>query len=116
VSIWSTLEGHAKLGDVISHLESLPADMVVEHGFGDPHSYRGYYEDLSFEPIDNTTVGEMLAHARSAVGKTFTGYKGGDYVMDLDTDCWLAECGSTGIPIVLPGEFAVYELPRGEEP
>lgn len=35
----------------------------------------------------------MLEHAKSALGATFTGYKGGEYTMNEYTDCWIAEYG-----------------------
>lgn len=74
-----------KLKDLIELLEKFPADMHVAEGFGNPHSWRGVYAELAFEPVDNTTVGEMLREARSAVGETYTGWKGGDFVMTLET-------------------------------
>lgn len=84
------------LGEIIDTLAILPADMVFPHGFAHPHSYRGYYDELAFEPATNTRAGDMLADAQAALGKTFTGYKGGDYEMQSWTDCWLAEYGDTG--------------------
>ncbi len=95
--------GNATLGEIIAHLEKLPRDRILERGFRRPHSYRGYYEDLAFEPIQFIGVGFMLDEARSALGKTFEGYKGGQYKMHEGTDCWLAEWGCTGVPIMLPG-------------
>lgn len=103
--------GNVTLGDLIRYLESLPPDQPVEHGFSHPHSYRGYYEDLAFSPVEQTTVGAMLQAAKSALGRTFHGYKGGEYTMGEHTDCWLSEHGSTGVPIVLPGSVTVYVLP-----
>ena len=81
------------LGELIQELKKEPADKLVRCGFGKPHSYRGYYEDLAFEPCENTTAWEMLAYAESALGKTFGGYKGGDYVMTASTDVWISEYG-----------------------
>jgi hypothetical protein len=109
--------GNATLGEIIAHLETLPLDMVAEDGFGNPHSYRGHYEDLAFEPAAGVTVGSMLAAARGALGRTFSGYKGGDYVMRSFARCWLAPYGACGIPIVLPeGEPPVYVLPAPPSP
>lgn len=84
------------LQSLIEALERAPADRVVPFGFGRPHSYRGFYDELAFEPKENVTVGEMLADAKSAVGRTFQGYKGGDYTMDGWTHVWLAEYGCSG--------------------
>lgn len=84
------------LAELIAELEKAPQDLVVSHGFGEPHSYRGYYEDVAFRPKQDVTVAEMLAHAKSALGKTFHGYKGGEYTMTSWSDCWIAEYGNTG--------------------
>ena len=84
-----------KLGEVIAELEKHDPAKVVAHGFGDPDSYRGWYERVAFEPVGPTTVGEMLTHARSAVGATFEGWKGGRYTMDVDTVVHIAERGET---------------------
>jgi hypothetical protein len=47
----------------------------------------------------NVTVGDVLAAARSAVGKTFEGWKGGDYTMDASSPVHLVQeegcCGET---------------------
>lgn len=83
------------LGLVIERLEKADPNKRVKRGFGQPMSYRGSYDELAFEPVKNTTVGEMLVHARSALGKTFEGYKGGDYTMSEYTPCWIAEYGCT---------------------
>lgn len=100
------------LGALIEWLKDLPQDMVVRDGFHNPHSYRGYYEDLAFEPKENVTVAEMLASAESALGETFKGYKGGDFKMTASTDCWLAEYGSCGAPMCSPeSDTPPYFLP-----
>ncbi len=39
---------------------------------------------------------QMLDCAKSSLGQTFRGYKGGDYTMSAHTDVWLAFYGSTG--------------------
>jgi len=84
------------LKDLITALEAADPNQTVRHGFTNPHSYRGTYMDLAFEPAANVTVAAMLADARSALGATYQGYKGGDFTMDAYTDCWLTEEGSTG--------------------
>jgi hypothetical protein len=86
------------LGELIAELERMPQDLVVD-GFSNPHSYRGFYDDLAFEPASGVTIGAMLRDCRSALGATFQGHKGGDYEMGEYTICWLAEHGSYGDPI-----------------
>ena len=92
------------LEDIIDTLEKENPDKVVKLGFGDPHSYRGDYSQLAFEPVENTTIGEMLSACKEARGSTYTGYKGGDYTMTGYTDCYIAkwgECGEEIGPILL---------------
>lgn len=91
--------GHLDLGDVIAALEAQDPAKVLPVGFYGPHSYRGYYDELAFEVCANVTVGDMLAAARSAVGRTFEGWKGGDYTMDTSSLVHLVQeegcCGET---------------------
>lgn len=81
------------LKELIEKLEQYPRNQKVARGFNSPHSYRGYYEDLAFEPCDNTTVGAMLDCAKKALGNTYTGYKGGEFTMHEYTRCWLSSYG-----------------------
>ncbi|MET9480956.1 hypothetical protein [Streptomyces sp. NPDC006638] len=78
------------LDELIRALEAEDPARILRRGFCNPHSYRGYYRELAFEPTPNVTVGEMLADAVSARGETFEGWKGGDFTMDGGTDCWLS--------------------------
>ena len=84
------------LGELIVELEHHDPGKVVPLGFDHPHSYRGFYNELAFEPKWNTTVGQMLQAAKSALGATFTGWKGGEYTMEEYTDCHISVEGSTG--------------------
>lgn len=85
------------LGELIEILESCNLSKTVE-GFGSPHSYRGYYDELAFEPM-TTTIRAMLEAAKSAVDEVYRGYKGGSFEMNNDTDIHLAYEGCTGEPI-----------------
>lgn len=100
---------HMVLRNVIGALKELHPDFKPEQGFADPHSYRGDYACLSFQPSSCHTIGEMLAAAEFAVQKTFRGYKGGDFHMDLDTPCYVAPYGSTGEPLT-PSFFRALHL------
>jgi len=83
-----------ELKSLIKVLEKLPQDLVVPKGFSNPHSWRGIYAELAFEPTENTKVADMLADAKSAIGATYEGYKGGDFTMDEDTRVHFAYYGS----------------------
>lgn len=90
------------LGELIETLEGADPDLVVPWGFTNPHSYRGYYEQLAFSPASNVTIGAMLADAKSALNATFQGWKGGDYTMHKHTDCWIAIEGQSDGELIGP--------------
>jgi len=92
------------LGELIKTLEAADPNLWVREGFCNPHSYRGDYMELAFEPAQNVRVGDMLGDAREALGSTYEGWKGGNYTMDEYSDCWLAnegDCGETLGPTLL---------------
>ena len=89
------------LREVIEFLEQRDPETKVPVGFGNPHSYRGSYDQLAFEPVALTTVGRMLGIAKQALGSTYEGYKGGEYAMSEWTPCNLARWGETGEEIGL---------------
>ena len=84
------------LSELIEQLEKANPAAVVRNGFSTAHSYRGYYEDLAFEPATFVTVGHMLNCAKAALGKTYCGWKGGEFLMHEYTTVWIAEHGCTG--------------------
>ena len=84
------------LQKLIDALAAADQTYVAPLGFGPPDSYRGNYICVAFEPAENVTVASMLAHAKSALGATFTGYKGGEFTMHEYTDCYIANYGTSG--------------------
>jgi hypothetical protein len=92
------------LKELIAALMKADPEQIVPLGFCGPHSYRGDYSDVAFEPRRNISIAEMLAAAREALGSTYQGYKGGDFKMTKNTECWLAyygECGESIGPVLL---------------
>lgn len=92
------------LSELIAALEKADPEQIVPLGFADPHSYRGYYDQVAFSPRRPISVKEMLAAAKEALGSTYEGYKGGEYTMKEHTECWLAyygECGESIGPVLL---------------
>lgn len=92
------------LGDLIKDLSKYPADANIEiRPFNlypvDFCSYRGYYSDLSIEyssdGSNRLTCGELLKKAKECVGKTFVGYKGGDFTMTEHSVVWISNYGKT---------------------
>lgn len=90
------------LGHIIDRLRAADPAKVCRIGFHRPHSYRGYYEDLAFVPVENISVAAMLAAAESADGETYDGWKGGEYKMSEWTQCWLSERGESGNDAIGP--------------
>lgn len=96
---------HLTLGGLIDVLKVAPRGTKVrfDHGsgVGEAHSYRGYYSDLSFEgDSEPKSAAELLTRTQDALGSTFEGYKGGDFVMQRDTPLWNAPYGCCGLAIV----------------
>lgn len=103
------------LGQLIETLKELPQDKIAADGIGRPHSYRGYYDELAFEPVQNVSVADMLAAAKDALGATYRGYKGGTYKMGEWTPVWLAHYGECGEQLCLRciKRDIIGEVPRG---
>lgn len=95
----STNDEGMTLGEMITALEQA-GDGTLVRGLTAPHSYRGYYDRLALEPSRGPmTVAEVLGQARWALGRTFLGYKGGEYTMGESTLVHVASYGCTGIPL-----------------
>lgn len=108
-------ESYLSLGQLVERLAAVDPALVVPLGFANPHSFRGDYSELAFEPVADIRVGDMLDAARSAVNATFSGYKGGDYLMTENASCWIADEGSSSDnqigPILLDLIIASARLP-----
>lgn len=102
-------ETQMTLGALIETLQAMPQDKLI-FGLTHAHSYRGYYSDLAFSrDKDRRSVADTLQMAREAMGREFTGYKGGEFLMGERTPLWFASYGSTGDKIIAldaeTGEF-----------
>lgn len=103
-------ESQITLGKLIDTLAAMPPETELE-GFGEAHSYRGYYSDLAFEKMEEkTTSGKVLEMARACMGEVFTGYKGGDFQMGRNTPVWLANYGSLGMKVMAIRDDGTLEL------
>lgn len=107
-----TIHGTISLGALIDRLTTAAPEGRVFYDFCDTtprgiDSYRGYYDHLALgwssdirTLADQTAVKDLLAILRSAIGGTFHGWKGGEYVMNRDSPVWVdnsGECSSTAI-------------------
>lgn len=90
------------LGELTAALKRKDQESFVTFGFGfnNPSgvdSYRGYYEDLAISySRSSCTVAKLVAILENANGKTFTGWKGGEYDMHDNTAMWAANPGDSG--------------------
>lgn len=94
-----------KLCEVVAALPDSTIPVVFDYGTDlsvqGVNSYRGYYEDLALEPGEQRcTAGQLRVLLKQAHGAEFTGYKGGDFVMEGDTPLWTASYGNTGRAII----------------
>jgi hypothetical protein len=88
-----------RLEDVILELKKRAPNKAIKNGFGRGMSSRWSYDEAAFEPVENTTFGEMLVHAENLLGTKQEGYKGGEYVMHGYVDTHIANYGSCGEPL-----------------
>lgn len=97
------------LGRLIAALREVDStdDCYVSFAFGDfvpttCDSWRGSYHEIAigFEELvkwdSRPLLASFLSHLDSCVGKTFEGWKGGEYVMDESTPVWVANPGKSG--------------------
>jgi len=69
-------------------------------------SWRGIYAELALNFVDNNyaplrdvkelKVSDFLQLCKDTVGREFTGYKGGEYIMNRHTPIWVANYGNSG--------------------
>lgn len=107
---------YAGLGDIADAFAALDPGTVLPIGLADPHSYRGYYQELAVELCGPTTAGEIATMLKGCIGRTFEGYKGGDYTMRRFTDVYIAEYGSAGGDMIGPVllHFLTHQTPLEE--
>ena len=94
------------LGELIAMLEAvknknLTVTFDVPFHPGEIDSWRGSYDELAIRYLNHgnpPTVRKLLDDLVFANGCTFTGYKGGDYVMGKRTPIWVANYGESGGP------------------
>jgi hypothetical protein len=104
-------ETQMTLGKLINRLGELPPETSVN--LSNPHSYRGYYSDLSFES-GSTTAGEALTMVRNCMGQVFKGYKGGDFPMHANSPVWQASYGCCGPKIMAINDDGTLVLGEDE--
>lgn len=90
---------HVTVGELIDQLKLADPESLIP--LTNPHSYRGYYEDLALEPTDFPIKVSLLIEQLEAVLDTeLTGYKGGEFLMTEDTPVWVSNYGTTGEALI----------------
>lgn len=66
-------------------------------------SFRGYYDELALSYGDDEILelADFLGILKDALGKTFIGYKGGDFTMHEHTPIWVANYSRTSYTKVI---------------
>lgn len=108
-----------KLGELCDTLSLLPDGMTFKHGLIEPHSYRGYYDQIAFSIGGRQEVTDAYLTVAGCVGMTFSGYKGGYFQMTRDTTVWIATWGDTGTRLGCIGIIGInlsLELSSFKEP
>lgn len=108
------------LGEIILKLEAIKdkeKDILFDFCQLRPislRSWRGDYSELAFgfdEEHPYPKVKDVLQWCKDAVGKTFQGYKGGDFTMGKSTPVWVANYGNsgdTGVLDIFDDAYSVY--------
>lgn len=92
------------------------AIVVYDFGYFKPktiNSWRGSYAELALDHSEGEealTVLEFYDLLKETVGKTFTGYKGGDFLMGKNTPVWVANYSESGSTAVLEIVYDDYDL------
>ncbi|MCA9878442.1 MAG: hypothetical protein KC442_11690 [Thermomicrobiales bacterium] len=106
------------LGELIAQLEKQDPGHSIQFDFCRAipttlASWRGAYDELALGfDMDgkDPSVGELLEHLRTAVGRTYTGWKGGDFVMSLETPVWVANPGDGCNTAIIGVEGIDYQV------
>lgn len=89
------------LGELIDQLKKVKdktKPVKIQPGDRNPDgfdSWRGSYDELALGYGGNqpVTVKELIKQAKAANGKTFCGWKGGEFEMSLHTEVWIDNPG-----------------------
>ena len=95
----TSMYGAMTIGSILGALADLPHDYATPYGWDECDSYRGFYEELRVNRT-TATIATMRAVLERAIGGTFVGYKGGEYVMTRHSGVWVtSDYSTTGDPI-----------------
>lgn len=106
------------LGELIEKLEAIPErengedkEVLFDFEYAFPTefgSWRGVYRELALgfafvgyglgdnQERKEPTLKEFIKMCKETIGKEFTGWKGGEFIMDENTPIWVANDGNSG--------------------
>lgn len=104
------IEGMGVNTDPDGPFEGKPKYVKFDFGTAIPtklDSWRGAYDEIALgykltgydddsSHMDEITAEDLLKELKAAIGKTYTGWKGGDFVMSESTPIWVANPGNSG--------------------
>lgn len=99
-----------KLEPIVEKQKERKDEATVFYDFGnlfptEIDSWRGSYAELALNYTESgespMKVSAFLSLLKESVGKTFQGYKGGDFTMSNDTPVWVANYGRSGNTAVI---------------
>lgn len=70
----------------------------------DIDSWRGSYNELALNFTsegEQMNISDFLKMLKETIGKEFTGYKGGEFIMNKHTPIWVANYGNSGNTAVI---------------
>lgn len=119
------------VGELLIKLEAIPNDQkeerqvifAFEYAFPTGlASWRGNYYELAFtfdfpkydsekgSYTQAPTLSEVISWLKDCIGKQYTGYKGGEFIMEENTPLWVANYGNSGNTGVVDISFDDYEV------
>jgi hypothetical protein len=108
------------LGELLALLKDIPTKrgddaVTIEFDFGTAYptgfsSWRGSYAEIAINyalsgyddwegkdaQFDHKDLADFVKELEGAIGKTYTGWKGGEFTMTADTPVWVANDGNVG--------------------
>lgn len=105
------------LGELLALLKDIPTEwgsdrepVTIDFDFGTAYptgfsSWRGSYSEIAInyalsgydaEQFAHTDLKDFINWLEDAIGSTYTGWKGGDFIMTADTPVWVANDGNVG--------------------
>lgn len=73
-------------------------------------SHHGYQACDAWGKSTQPPVAAFLEECKSAVGQTFEGWKGGDFIMGLGTAIWVANPGNSGSTAIVDAVQKSWEV------